>query len=121
MTTKSHEKEYESRLDELRAELESKQAEIDSFEIDPDDYEDQYCEMIDEGGPVRIGSLEYTASYVLREIDPTAYRCGLLDYVDNIEIDYDPKYCELLGELHDIEDEIEYVQSELDEIRDAEE
>ncbi len=76
MTTKSHEKEYETRLDELRAELESKQAEIDSL----------------------------------------AYRCGLMDYVDNIEIDYDPKYCELLGELHDIEDEIEDVQSEIDDI-----
>ena len=32
--------------------------------------------------PVVIGSLEYSGSHVLKNIDPEAYRCGLMDYMD---------------------------------------
>jgi hypothetical protein len=63
-----------------------KREQIETFEIDPDDYEDSYREMLDEY-PVQICSLEYSASYVLEQIDPTAYRCGLNDYADGIPKD----------------------------------
>jgi len=42
-----------------------------------------YDAMLDEG-PVRIGALEYSASEVLRKIDPIAYRTGLLGFVDQL-------------------------------------
>ena len=51
--------------------------------------EEMYENMIDEiSGDVRIGSLTYMASEVLREIDPTAYRCGFNDYLDSLLEDY---------------------------------
>ena len=31
---------------------------------------------------VCIGSLRYSKSHILEEIDPTAYRCGFIDFID---------------------------------------
>lgn len=47
--------------------------------LSEDDLEKQYREMLDEF-PVKIGSLEWDGSYVLEELDPTAYRCGFADF-----------------------------------------
>ena len=43
---------------------------------------EMYEESLDMDGPVRIGNLEYSASMVLREVDPVAYREGFNDFVD---------------------------------------
>lgn len=43
---------------------------------------EMYDDLLDDDGPVRIGNLTYSASHVLREVDPVAYRCGFNDYVD---------------------------------------
>ena len=45
---------------------------------------DAYDEMLDCYGPVKIGNLEYSASWVLEQVDPTAYRIGLDEYSDMI-------------------------------------
>ena len=51
--------------------------------------EEMYENMIDEiSGDVRIGSLTYMASEVLKRIDPIAYRCGFNDYLDSLLEDY---------------------------------
>ena len=39
-----------------------------------------YDDFLDENYPVKTGDLSYNASDVLKEIDPTAYREGLLGY-----------------------------------------
>lgn len=57
--------------------------------------EEQFDDMINEYHEVQIMGLEYTASDVLRKVDPTAYRCGLLDYADACGVDTD----ELEGEM----------------------
>ncbi|HTF53580.1 MAG TPA: hypothetical protein VK735_39560 [Pseudonocardia sp.] len=75
-------------------------AETDDAETDDDDDDDEplswdevyerYDDMIDEiDGPVTIGELTYQPSRVLREIDPTAYRCGFNDWADSEGIDTD--------------------------------
>lgn len=52
--------------------------------------EEAYDDMLDEvSGPVRIGILEYSASRVLREVDPIAYRVGLHEFIDSEGIDSD--------------------------------
>ena len=52
--------------------------------------EEAYDDMLDEvSGPVRIGSLEFSASRVLREMDPIAYRVGLHEFIDSEGIDSD--------------------------------
>lgn len=84
-------------------------------EISAIDADKSYDEMLDEcysfesvGGPFEYMS----ASAVLREVDPTAYRCGFSDYVDSQGwIEFDDGYrdkddCErvqdeLLSELQD--------------------
>jgi hypothetical protein len=53
-----------------------------------EDYEiiEAYNEMLDETNPeIVIGSLIYSPSYVLREVDPIAYNVGLTDFQDALE------------------------------------
>ena len=46
--------------------------------------EARYCEMLDEVYPeVTIGSISFDPSRVLKELDPTAFRCGLADWLDS--------------------------------------
>jgi hypothetical protein len=53
---------------------------------------ERYEDVLDCDGPVYIGSLSYAASHVLRRVDPTAYECGFLDFVDSLT--YDDIYVE---------------------------
>lgn len=44
-----------------------------------------FDDMLDESYPVfEIGNLTFTASQILRECDPVAYRQSLLDFEDTI-------------------------------------
>lgn len=52
--------------------------------------EQSFDDMLDEiTGPVKVGSLEFVASRVLREMDPIAYRVGLHEFIDSEGIDSD--------------------------------
>ena len=56
----------------------------------------QYCEMYDEilddcEGEVMIAGVIFSPSYILKELDPTAYRCGVLDLMDSIDEEDDPE------------------------------
>ena len=113
--------ELERAIEVKKAEIIAKVKEMENFEIDPDGYEDDYCDAIDEGGEVKIGSLTYSASYVLREVDPTAYRCGLNDYVDGIDKEETKAYKELEEELENLNDELESLESDLEEMEDEDE
>jgi len=49
---------------------------------------EMYEEMLDDcEGLVELCGMTYSASNVLREIDPVAYRCGFNDYVDSLTDD----------------------------------
>lgn len=99
-------------LNELQERLEELQTELESFEINQDEYEDQYCDMLDEVSTVQIGSLSYDPSTVLREVDPIAYRCGLNDYVDSLDVEDDEKYKELQEQIEEIESQISDLEEE---------
>lgn len=50
--------------------------------------EDDYEDHINETDPeIRIGTLTYAAGTVLRTIDPVAFRCSYLEYIDDIAQD----------------------------------
>jgi predicted nucleic acid-binding Zn-ribbon protein len=103
-------------IEAKKEEIKAKQNEIDSFEIDVDDYVEQYEAMINETNEtVKIGSLEYDPAYTLKEVDPTAYRCGLLDYVDGIEKSDVQEYQDLEEELEELENELTDLENELEE------
>ena len=107
----------EAKIAELTAQAKTLQSQIDNFELDPEDYADQYDEMLDE---VHGDFLGMNASYILKETDPTAYRCGLLDYLDGLDQDEEKMdnddYAELIEELEEIESKIEELEEELAEM-----
>ena len=107
----------EAKIAELAQQAKALQAQIDHFELDPDDYVEQYEEMLDE---VHGDFLGMNASYILKEMDPVAYRCGLLDYLDSLDQDeekMDNDEClELFNQLEEIESEIEELEDELTEM-----
>lgn len=41
-----------------------------------------YDEALNEMGDVKIGDMAYTIDRVLKEVDPVAYRCGFVDWLD---------------------------------------
>ena len=105
----------EAKIAELTAQAKALQSQIDSFELDPDDYVEQYEEMLDE---VHGNFLGMDASYILKEMDPVAYRCALLDYLDGLDQDEEKMknddYAELIEELEEIESKIEELEDELE-------
>ena len=69
-------------VDDLSAE--QIQAIVDNCEsVDTNNsrFEDMYDQMLDEVG---IDTSQFDASRILKEIDPTAYRCGANDYLDSL-------------------------------------
>ena len=72
----------------------------------PIDAEEQFEELLSETcETVKIGSLEYDPGYVLQNIDPVAFRCGVSDMLAD-----DEQYIEVDGQyyqVYDIENMIE--------------
>lgn len=105
-------------IDEFETVEETAQYIIDN--LDGDDYD----EMLDEVyGEVDICGYSYSASYALRNLDPTAYRCGMNDY-------YDSLYSDVVDILEGIWDgdtdeiygfEVEYTECEEEEEEEEEE
>ena len=72
----------------------------------PVDAEEQFEELLSETcETVKIGSLEYDPGYVLRNIDPVAFRCGVSDMLVDDEqfIEVDGQYYQ----VYDVENMIE--------------
>ena len=107
----------EAKIAELTQQAKALQNQIDNFELDPDDYTEQYEEMLDE---VHGDFLGMNASYILKKMDQTAYRCGLLDYLDSLDQDEEKMenddYAEWMEELEEIESEIGELEDEMSEL-----
>ncbi len=102
------------------AEIEDKQKEIDRFEIDPEEHEEEYKESLNSEGDVNVCGLTFSPSRIIEELDPTAYRCGLLDYIDSLDVSDDPAYKELEEELEILEDELTDLEGELEDLEEEE-
>lgn len=72
--------------------------------------DDEYDDYIDEFSTVEIGSLTYSGSRVLKELDPIAYRCGYSDFTDA----YPSWDCGECGETFDSEDKAEECCAEVE-------
>jgi predicted transcriptional regulator len=107
----------EAKIAELAQQAKALQAQIDNFELDPEYYADQYDEMLDDAHGDFLGM---NASSIVKEMDPTAYRCGLLDYLDSLDQDEEKmnndECLELFNQLEEIENEIEELEEELAEL-----
>jgi len=61
--------------------------------------EEMYKDLLDQAyGTVMVAGMEYDTSRALYELDPIAYRVGLVDYIDGLEdcedCDKNPADCE---------------------------
>ena len=54
-----------------------------------EDIEEMYNEALDEMGDVKLGSLTFSPSRIIKELDPVAYRVGLNDYEDMLLEDFE--------------------------------
>jgi hypothetical protein len=95
------------RLNELKELSIDLQGRIDSFEPEQADFVDEFDELLDEEGYVTILNMTYSKSYVLKNVDPIAYRCSLADYVASVEIENLPDYIKLVEEMEELTTEID--------------
>lgn len=94
--------------EQIEQELAEAREALESFEVSDHITEGQYDEWLDEVcGPVNIGSLTYEASMVLKEVDPTAYRCGMNDYADSLSPEDFEEYQEIQARVEELEEELE--------------
>jgi predicted nucleic acid-binding Zn-ribbon protein len=108
--------EKEEELKRLNAALQEKENEQDNIELDPDGYKDGYDDFIDECYPeINIG-VTFSPSYVLKNLDPTAYRCGLNDYLDSMEVKDTQEYRDIQEEIDELETQITDLESEIEEL-----
>lgn len=105
--------ELRQELAELKAELESKQKEAENWEVEISD--EQYDDMLDECyGEVQIAGMPYLTSYALKELDPTAYRCGKSDFESGMDNTDDLKFVELQDEIEELESDIAELESQIE-------
>lgn len=108
-------KEHEIR--KMQSQIADKEKQQSNIEIDPDDYEDQFDESLDDSIPeIEIGCLTYSPSHVLKNVDPTAYRCSLNDFVDSLDVEDSDEYKALQSEIDDIQDEIDQLKSDIEDL-----
>ena len=108
-------KEHEIR--KMQAMIADKEKQQEQIELDPDDYEDQFDESLDDSIPeIEIGCLTYTPSHVLKNVDPTAYRCGLNDFVDSLDVEDSDEYKALQEEIDQLKSDIEDLESEIEDL-----
>jgi hypothetical protein len=62
---------------------------MDYIPIDEDKAKEMYDEALDEQGEVKVGTLTFYPSQILKECDPIAYRVGFSDWLDANEMTID--------------------------------
>lgn len=103
-----------------RNNLKAKQQEMADYEIsrDDSDYRDY---LNDSEDTATICGHEYAAGYALEQVDPTAFRCGMVDWIDTLDKEDEDDYKGLMQEEEDIEDEITDLEEKIEELEKEEE
>ena len=123
-TLKSQVDSIEFKLYSLRLQVYNLESQQSKIELDPDDYEDQFDESLDDSIPeIEIGCLTYSPSHVLKNVDPVAYRCGLNDFVNSLDVEDSDEYKvlqeeidQLQSDIEDLENDIEDLESEIEDL-----
>ena len=109
-------KEHEVR--KLQKQISDKVYQQDHIEGDPDDFTEQFDNLLDECGQVEAWGYSFYPSRILKELDPIAYQCGLNDFADS---EFNPEdsdeFQALQEEIGELEDEIEYLESDISDLQ----
>lgn len=88
-----------------KKELEQAQDKSNNFEYEISNSE--WDNILDDAeSNVFVSGIEFSPSYVLKNCDPTAYRCGKSDYEASFDLDACGEYQELQNTISDLETEI---------------
>ncbi len=116
-TLKSQVDSIEFKLYALRLQVYNLEKQQDQIELDPDNYEDQFDDMLDESGTVEAGGYSFYPSRILKELDPIAYSCGLNDYADSVfDASETDDYKALQEEIDQLQSDIEDLESEIEDL-----
>lgn len=99
-----------------RSELKAKQVEMENYEVSrsEDDYEAYINEVCEE---VEVCGYTYEAGYALKNLDPTAFRCGMVDWIDSLDKEDEEDYQELQEQAEELENIIEYLIEKIDALK----
>ena len=92
-------------IDEIKANIERLEAR--KSELENGENTGEYEDMLNEEGEVKVCGLTFYPADILREMDPTAYRCGLNDYNDSELTDLEDQLADLRDDLKRAEEEAE--------------
>ena len=107
----------EQEIRKMKSQIADKEKQQNQIELDPDDYEDQFDDMLDESIPkIDIGGLTYSPSHVLKNVDPTAYCCGLIDYIDSLDVEDSDEYKALQDEIDQLQSDIEDLENDIEDL-----
>lgn len=107
----------EQEIRKMQSQIADKEKQQSQIELDPDDFEDQFDDSLDNSIPeIEIGCLTYSPSHVLKNVDPTAYRCGLNDFVDSLDVEDSDEYKALQEEIDQLKSDIEDLESEIEDL-----
>ena len=107
----------EQEIRKMQALIANKEKQQSQIELDPDDYEDEFDESLDESIPeIEIGSLTYSPSHVLKNVDPVAYRCSLNDFLDSLDVEDSDEYKALQEEIDQLQSDIEELENEIEDL-----
>lgn len=107
---------FKSQINFKQNEIDYLKQEQQALEVDPDDYTDQFDEMLDGSGDIDVAGYKFSVSYILKNLDPTAYRCSLNDYVDSAySIEDVEEYKEIEEKIEEIEDQISDLEDQITE------
>ena len=106
----------EQEIRKLQAQIADKEKQQSQIELDPDNYADQFDDMLDESGTVEADEYSFYPSQILRGLDPVAYRCGLNDFVDSLDVEDSGEYRELQEEIDQLKSDIEDLESEIEDL-----
>lgn len=95
-------------------------AESDYSYLSESEAENLYRDVIDETeGAIKICGMSFTASRIVEELDPTAFRCGMTDYLDGDYEEFEDGYI-LKSELEKAQEEYQEYCEEIDEENETE-
>lgn len=99
--------EKDNQLDKLQIEIDELTDKIENFELDASEYEDSYDDMLNDCYPELFNM---QPARILAECDPIAYRCGLSDYVDSLELSDSTEYTDMEEKLEELTNELEEIE-----------
>ena len=107
----------EQEIRKMQAQIADKEKQQSNIELDPDDFADQFDDMLDESGTVEAGGYSFYPSRILKELDPVAYSCSLNDYADSVfDASETDEYKALQNEIDQLKSDIEDLESEIEDL-----